>query len=108
MEMPQHPDQLFRRPTTGMGRVAAAIGLPAGILAVALLVSSAGANNAGLAMLTFLTMMATLLGGLLGAVAMIFRGERSPVVMLVLVLASLPLVFLLAELLFPHAYSGLP
>jgi hypothetical protein len=102
MEMLHHTDGFFRRPTTGIGRVAAAIGLPAGVLAVALLVSSAGADDAGLAILTFLSILATLLGGLLGAMAMIFRGERSPAVVLVLVLSALPLAFVLVEVLFPH------
>jgi hypothetical protein len=85
-----------------MGRVATAIGLPAGMLATVLLLSAAGADNAGLAMLTFLSMLATVIGGLLGAVAIAFRGERSPWVKLVLALSVLPLAFVIMELIFPH------
>ena len=94
------PDPLLKRPVTGMGLIATAIGLPAGMLATVLLLSAVGADNAGLAMLTFLSMVVTLLAGLLGAGAMAFRGERSPWVMLVLGLAVLPMMFIVVELIF--------
>ena len=102
MEMRPQFDRFVRRPTTSLGQLAAAIGLPAGILATVLLVSAVGANNAGLAMLTGLAVLATLLGGVIAAIAMIARGERSPLVIAVLVLALLPLAFVTIEILFPH------
>ena len=67
-----------------------------------LLVSAVGGNNAGLALLTGVATLATLVGGVIAAIAMIIRGERSPLVVAVLVLALLPLAFVTIEILFPH------
>lgn len=92
------PDRrTFRLPSAPIEREAIIVGLPAAALSIVLLLTAAGADNAGLAFLTFLAMLGTLFGGVLGAVAMARTGERSLLIVTVMVAAVLVLAFMFGE-----------
>jgi peptidoglycan/LPS O-acetylase OafA/YrhL len=100
----QHPHSPFLSlPHTGIGRVAAVIGVPTGVIELVLLLTSAGANSAGLAFLTAIAVFGTMLGGVLALLAVARQRERSLLVLAVLALAAFNAIFIGVEILFPHA-----